>query len=119
MFHHDHIILVNPTFQIFHIVILPQSLSCVMDFDPAVAICELVYTTVYCSIQDKTFGLKNKKGKKQQQFVKQVTNQVKYGGGTSIQKVNDRRDVSTFTFTYIFIFQREELERKEKVSIYK
>ena len=38
--------------------------------------------------QDKTFGLKNKKGKKQQQFLKQVANQVKYGGGTSIQKVH-------------------------------
>jgi hypothetical protein len=49
-------------------------------------------------IEDKTFGLKNKKGKKQQQFVKQVTNQVKYGGATSIQK-------------------REELERKEKASM--
>lgn len=28
--------------------------------------------------QDKTFGLKNKKGKKQQTFVKQVTQQVDF-----------------------------------------
>jgi len=37
-------------------------------------------------LQDKTFGLKNKKGKRQQQLIKQVTNQVKFGG-QSIQKV--------------------------------
>lgn len=43
------------------------------------------------SMQDKTFGLKNKKGKRQQQLIKQVTNQVKFGG-QSIQKV---------TFEYI------------------
>ena len=30
-------------------------------------------------VQDKTFGLKNKKGKKQQEFIKHVTQQVKYG----------------------------------------
>ncbi|XP_042192455.1 zinc finger CCCH domain-containing protein 15 [Callorhinchus milii] len=30
-------------------------------------------------IEDKTFGLKNKKGAKQQKFIKTVTNQVKYG----------------------------------------
>ena len=42
--------------------------------------------SVYFVLQDKTFGLKNKKGKRQQQLIKQVTNQVKYGG-TSIQKV--------------------------------
>lgn len=29
--------------------------------------------------QDKTFGLKNKKGAKQQKFIKNVTQQVKYG----------------------------------------
>ncbi|KAL5489623.1 hypothetical protein EMCRGX_G018739 [Ephydatia muelleri] len=36
-------------------------------------------------IEDKTFGLKNKKGKKQQQFIQQVTSQVKYGQ-QSLQK---------------------------------
>ncbi|XP_073503992.1 zinc finger CCCH domain-containing protein 15 [Phyllobates terribilis] len=30
-------------------------------------------------IEDKTFGLKNKKGAKQQKFIKNVTHQVKYG----------------------------------------
>lgn len=30
-------------------------------------------------VQDKTFGLKNKKGAKQQKFIKNVTQQVKYG----------------------------------------
>lgn len=29
--------------------------------------------------QDKTFGLKNKKGAKQQKYIKNVTQQVKYG----------------------------------------
>ena len=32
----------------------------------------------FSSEQDKTFGLKNKKGKKQQTFVKQVTQQVDF-----------------------------------------
>lgn len=30
-------------------------------------------------VQDKTFGLKNKKGAKQQKYIKNVTQQVKYG----------------------------------------
>ncbi|RDD45125.1 Zinc finger CCCH domain-containing protein 15 [Trichoplax sp. H2] len=30
-------------------------------------------------VEDKTFGLKNKKGKKQQEYVKHLSNQVKYG----------------------------------------
>ena len=44
---------------------------------------------VFLYLQDKTFGLKNKKGKKQQQFIKNVTQQVKYGG-QSLQKVISR-----------------------------
>lgn len=32
------------------------------------------------NIQDKTFGLKNKKGAKQQKFIQQVEKQVKSGG---------------------------------------
>ncbi|GCC26897.1 zinc finger CCCH domain-containing protein 15 [Chiloscyllium punctatum] len=37
-------------------------------------------------IEDKTFGLKNKKGAKQQKFIKTVTNQVKHGqtGGKQV-----------------------------------
>lgn len=34
---------------------------------------------VFFPPQDKTFGLKNKKGAKQQKFIKNVTQQVKYG----------------------------------------
>lgn len=33
----------------------------------------------HCVFQDKTFGLKNKKGAKQQKFIKNVTQQVKHG----------------------------------------
>uniref|UniRef100_A0A673KSI7 Zinc finger CCCH domain-containing protein 15 n=1 Tax=Sinocyclocheilus rhinocerous TaxID=307959 RepID=A0A673KSI7_9TELE len=36
-------------------------------------------------IEDKTFGLKNKKGAKQQKFIKAVTQQVKYGQQTPRQ----------------------------------
>ncbi|XP_028662059.2 zinc finger CCCH domain-containing protein 15 [Erpetoichthys calabaricus] len=36
-------------------------------------------------IEDKTFGLKNKKGAKQQKFIKTVTHQVKYGQQNSRQ----------------------------------
>ncbi|XP_076858258.1 zinc finger CCCH domain-containing protein 15 [Brachyhypopomus gauderio] len=36
-------------------------------------------------IEDKTFGLKNKKGAKQQKFIKTVTQQVKYGQQNSRQ----------------------------------
>lgn len=37
-------------------------------------------------VEDKTFGLKNKKGNKQQKFIKNVTQQVKYGGNPSARK---------------------------------
>lgn len=47
-------------------------------------------------IEDKTFGLKNKKGKKQQQFIQQVTSQVKYGQQSSQKK------------------KAEEIEKKKK-----
>lgn len=38
-------------------------------------------------IEDKTFGLKNKKGAKTQKFVAQVSQQVKYGGGKSAKEL--------------------------------
>ncbi|XP_065842474.1 zinc finger CCCH domain-containing protein 15-like [Oscarella lobularis] len=41
-------------------------------------------------IEDKTFGLKNKKGRKQQQFVKSVTHQIKYGN-KSAQKIEQEK----------------------------
>ncbi|XP_070697510.1 zinc finger CCCH domain-containing protein 15 [Pempheris klunzingeri] len=48
-------------------------------------------------IEDKTFGLKNKKGAKQQKFIKNVTQQVKYGQQSSRQaadadKTNKKTD---------------------------
>ncbi|XP_069790874.1 zinc finger CCCH domain-containing protein 15 [Narcine bancroftii] len=44
-------------------------------------------------IEDKTFGLKNKKGAKQQKFIKTVTNQVKHGqaGGKQIPFGDERK----------------------------
>lgn len=37
-------------------------------------------------VEDKTFGLKNKKGGKQQKFIKNVNQQVKFGGNPSTRK---------------------------------
>jgi hypothetical protein len=42
---------------------------------------------IYLFLQDKTFGLKNKKGAKQQRFIQQVQHQVKSGG--NIKKTED------------------------------
>jgi len=44
-----------------------------------VCVCVRMYMRICCVVQDKTFGLKNKKGKKQQEYIKHVTQQVKYG----------------------------------------
>ncbi|XP_060842486.1 LOW QUALITY PROTEIN: zinc finger CCCH domain-containing protein 15 homolog [Rhopalosiphum padi] len=41
-------------------------------------------------IEDKTFGLKNKKGAKQQRFIQQVEKQVK-SGGIAARKVDDKK----------------------------
>ncbi|XP_047459622.1 zinc finger CCCH domain-containing protein 15 [Mugil cephalus] len=41
-------------------------------------------------IEDKTFGLKNKKGAKQQKFIKNVTQQVKYGQQSARQTELDK-----------------------------
>lgn len=38
------------------------------------------YILIHLFVQDKTFGLKNKKGAKQQRFIQQVEKQVKTGG---------------------------------------
>ncbi|KAJ8019407.1 Zinc finger CCCH domain-containing protein 15 [Holothuria leucospilota] len=40
-------------------------------------------------IEDKTFGLKNKKGAKQQNFIKSVQHQVKYGNQKSSRQVEE------------------------------
>ncbi|KAK4292105.1 hypothetical protein Pmani_035104 [Petrolisthes manimaculis] len=43
-------------------------------------------------IEDKTFGLKNKKGAKQQKFIQQVQHQVKYGGNKSARELEKEKD---------------------------
>ncbi|KAM3606160.1 uncharacterized protein V6R79_011762 [Siganus canaliculatus] len=43
-------------------------------------------------IEDKTFGLKNKKGAKQQKFIKNVTQQVKYGQQSARQAAQAEAD---------------------------
>uniref|UniRef100_A0A5F8H507 Uncharacterized protein n=1 Tax=Monodelphis domestica TaxID=13616 RepID=A0A5F8H507_MONDO len=43
-------------------------------------------------IEDKTFGLKNKKGAKQQKFIKAVTHQVKFGQQNPRQAAQNEGD---------------------------
>lgn len=43
------------------------------------------------SIEDKTFGLKNKKGGKAQKFIAQVEKQVKGGGNPELRKLDQQR----------------------------
>jgi len=40
---------------------------------------------MFSVVQDKTFGLKNKKGSKQQKFIQHVQHQVTQGGKTAKQ----------------------------------
>ena len=62
------------------------------------------------STQDKTFGLKNKKGTKNQKYVAQVTQQVKMGGGKSAkelakqeeEKAKKKELAGQFTFPLAF-----------------
>ncbi|KAH9636765.1 hypothetical protein HF086_005088 [Spodoptera exigua] len=42
-------------------------------------------------IEDKTFGLKNKKGAKQQKFIQQVEKQVKSGGIHPAKPMDDKK----------------------------
>jgi hypothetical protein len=42
--------------------------------------------------QDKTFGLKNKKGAKQQKFIQIVEKQVKSGGQHNLLATNTKKD---------------------------
>ena len=42
-------------------------------------------------MQDKTFGLKNKKGSKNQKFIAQVEKQVKSGGDPRARKIEEER----------------------------
>ncbi|XP_068246203.1 zinc finger CCCH domain-containing protein 15 [Palaemon carinicauda] len=43
-------------------------------------------------IEDKTFGLKNKKGARQQKFIQQVQHQVKYGGNKSARELEKEKE---------------------------
>lgn len=43
-------------------------------------------------IEDKTFGLKNKKGAKQQRFIQQVQHQVKFGGNKSARELEKEKE---------------------------
>lgn len=45
-----------------------------------------------CAKQDKTFGLKNKKGGKSQKFIAQVEKQVKSGGLHPLQPTNAKKE---------------------------
>ena len=73
---------------------------------------------VFRWLQDKTFGLKNKKGKKQQQFIKNVTQQVKYGG-QSMQKVFSSHSISVWwpliKFVFLYSPQKEAEAYQAKV----
>ena len=42
-------------------------------------------------MQDKTFGLKNKKGGKQQKFIQQVNKNVKSGGDPIQKKIEEQK----------------------------
>merc|ERR1712025_529245 len=42
-------------------------------------------------IEDKTFGLKNKKGSKNQKYIAQVEKQVKSGGDPRARKIEEER----------------------------
>ncbi|XP_071523738.1 zinc finger CCCH domain-containing protein 15 homolog [Panulirus ornatus] len=43
-------------------------------------------------IEDKTFGLKNKKGAKQQRYIQQVQHQVKHGGNKSTRELEKEKE---------------------------
>ncbi|ROT64472.1 putative zinc finger CCCH domain-containing protein 15-like [Penaeus vannamei] len=43
-------------------------------------------------IEDKTFGIKNKKGAKQQRFIQQVQHQVKHGGNKSARDLEKEKE---------------------------
>lgn len=47
---------------------------------------------IFSIFQDKTFGLKNKKGGKNQKFIAQVEKQVKSGGQHPLNNPNAKKD---------------------------
>ncbi|XP_066958801.1 zinc finger CCCH domain-containing protein 15 homolog [Macrobrachium rosenbergii] len=59
-------------------------------------------------IEDKTFGLKNKKGAKQQKFIQQVQHQVKYGGNKSARELEKEKECQ---------LKKKEEKKKELAEI--
>ena len=58
-----------------------------------------------CCCQDKTFGLKNKKGGKNQKFIAQVEKQVKSGGDPKARRIEEERRLEK---------QKKEEEKKKQ-----
>lgn len=61
------------------------------------------------SLQDKTFGLKNKKGAKTQKFIQQVEKQVKSGGQHPLNAANPKKDEK----------EKKLQEQKELLSLFR
>lgn len=59
--------------------------------------------------QDKTFGLKNKKGGKNQKFIAQVEKQVKSGGQHPLNSQNVKKDEK----------EKKLQEQKELLSLFR
>ncbi|XP_037085479.1 zinc finger CCCH domain-containing protein 15 homolog [Pollicipes pollicipes] len=59
-------------------------------------------------VEDKTFGLKNKKGAKQQKFIQHVSKNVKAGGDPIQKKIEEQRKKEK---------EKKEQEQKEKAMI--
>merc|ERR1711928_11878 len=59
-------------------------------------------------IEDKTFGLKNKKGNKNQKFIQQVSQQVKSGGTAEARKAEEAKRLAK---------EKKDLEAKQKKEI--
>jgi len=59
-------------------------------------------------VEDKTFGLKNKKGTKQQKFIQQVNKNVKSGGDPIQKKIDDQRKKDK---------EKKEQEAKDKAMV--
>ena len=51
----------------------------------------VIFLSVDFLLQDKTFGLKNKKGGKNQKFIAQVQKQVQSGGDPKNKKLEEQR----------------------------
>lgn len=60
-------------------------------------------------LQDKTFGLKNKKGAKTQKFIQQVEKQVKSGGNHPLKTDLSKKDEK----------EKKLQEQKELLSLFR